>query len=412
MQQLKGVDTIDTCCQRCLANPKCTGYVWDTLKTDPTTRDVNCWLLSGPITSQMAGTSARVFARVGAAPPTSPPPTAAYQWPATTGLHQVGSNFLTSVLVDGDDWSHQPIYTSTWGFRASTTGAYRFSASRVTSVDVPLTNAARFCLREASSASKSISGSCLGEGSVDQRGGSGGWILIMGGVPLRAGQLYEMVLTWDPRQGGFAAADAILIESEVALNDGAKLDTPRLVVPPLDARIVKIDAASADLAQQSVKTDDGSAIASHLTMMSYYTYAKEAEIAIMHDWITTVSEQGTVAGAIDCWKNWSLPSLLGELPWNPAVKGKLASADALLMYGNALNRSVNEFGWLQPQWRTALTRWVAARRPLFENGTAVGIFTGDEMGWASLKVNATKNNQHTVSDRNLVDMNISGGHVS
>ena len=52
--------------------------------------------------------------------------------------------------------------------------------------------------------------------------------------------MYEMVMTWDRRQGGFAAADAILIESEVVLNDGAKLDAPTLVVPPLDARIVKM----------------------------------------------------------------------------------------------------------------------------------------------------------------------------
>jgi hypothetical protein len=31
---------------------------------------------------------------------------------------------------------------------------------------------------------------------------------------------------------------------------------------------------------------------------------------------------------------------------------------------------------------------------------------------ASLKINATRNNEHTVTDRNLVDMNITGGHVS
>jgi hypothetical protein len=48
------------------------------------------------------------------------------------------------------------------------------------------------------------------------------------------------VLPWDRRQGGFAAADAILIESEALLNDGAKLDAPTLVVPPLDARILKM----------------------------------------------------------------------------------------------------------------------------------------------------------------------------
>ena len=49
-----------------------------------------------------------------------------------------------------------------------------------------------------------------------------------------------MVLTYDWRQGGFAAADAILIESEAALNDAAKIDaTKAMVVPMLDARIIK-----------------------------------------------------------------------------------------------------------------------------------------------------------------------------
>ena len=62
----------------------------------------------------------------------------------------------------------------------------------------------------------------------------------MAGVPLKAGTLYEMVLTYDWRQGGFAAADAILIESEAALNDAAKIDaTKAMVVPMLDARIIK-----------------------------------------------------------------------------------------------------------------------------------------------------------------------------
>lgn len=137
----------------------------------------------------------------------------------------------------------------------------------------------------------------------------------------------------------------------------------------------------------SLKSDDAqSAIAPHLTMMTYFTHAKAPELAIMHDWITTVSQQNTVAGAVDCWSNFSLPSLFGELPWNPPVRGELASADALLMYGNVRNRSVNEFGWLQPQWKAALTRWVAARRPFFDNGTAVGIFTGDEMGCGTTKV--------------------------
>ena len=52
--------------------------------------------------------------------------------------------------------------------------------------------------------------------------------------------MYEIFLTWDTRQGEFAAADAILIESEAVLNADVELDTRKLVVPPLDARIAKM----------------------------------------------------------------------------------------------------------------------------------------------------------------------------
>lgn len=99
-------------------------------------------------------------------------------------------------------------------------------------------------------------------------------------------------------------------------------------------------------------------IASHLTIMTYYTHANQPELEVMHDWVTVVSEQPSAASAVATFRNWSLPSLMGELPWNPPLKGALASADALLMYDNAQNRSKNELGYLQPQWKSALARWV------------------------------------------------------
>ena len=57
---------------------------------------------------------------------------------------------------------------------------------------------------------------------------------------------YEMVLTWDPSHGGFAAADALLVESDSKLNDGASLDRGAVLsVPPMDSRIIKHAQVSA-----------------------------------------------------------------------------------------------------------------------------------------------------------------------
>ena len=98
--------------------------------------------------------------------------------------------------------------------------------------------------------------------------------------------------------------------------------------------------------------------------MTYYTHAKQLELEVMHEWVSVVSEQPSAAGAVATFRNWSLPSLMGELPWNPPLKSALASADALLMYDNAQNRSKNEFGHLQPQWKSALARWVRTQYTL------------------------------------------------
>ena len=93
-----------------------------------------------------------------------------------------------------------------------------------------------------------------------------------------------------------------------------------------------------------------------------------------------------MAGAIRTYDNFSVGSFIGQLPWNPSVKGQLSSPDALLHYFSAANRSRNEYGLLQPDWHGALSRWVAPLRPLFRNGTAVGVFVGDEMGCGGSRV--------------------------
>ena len=102
----------------------------------------------------------------------------------------------------------------------------------------------------------------------------------------------------------------------------------------------------------------GRPIAPHLRHMTFYTHPDPTQLSIMEGWITMANEQGSVEGAVSTYNNFSIPSLMGQLPWNPAVKGQLASPDALLRYSNAANRSRDEAGVLQPDWRGALGRWV------------------------------------------------------
>ena len=72
----------------------------------------------------------------------------------------------------------------------------------------------------------------------------------------------------------------------------------------------------------------------------------------------------------------------------PVAGGKqqLSSPDALLYYNNVSDRSSGERGLLQPNWQKALAQWVGSRRPLFANGTAIGVFVGDEMGCGGSRV--------------------------
>ena len=161
--------SIEACCQLCVSDLQCTGWVWDTIANDPSTGKVNCWVVASYVTEPSI--AQRVFGSVGRAAAAAP---AAYQWPATKGaLHQVGKTYLTSMLVDGDDWSQQPLYTAHWGFRAPTSGAYRFSTSHVASTGgvtgVQLTNRAPFCLREKAAGTATASG-CIGKGVVPTPG--------------------------------------------------------------------------------------------------------------------------------------------------------------------------------------------------------------------------------------------------
>jgi hypothetical protein len=196
---------------------------------------------------------------------------------------------------------------------------------------------------------------------------------------------------------GYVDADGNVSDSLIA----TALAKISVKVPRLHSTLKK------NAAKMNVKTDDTRPLAAHLTVMTYYTHPKLAELQIMHDWVTVVSEQGTAAGAVATMSNWSLPSLVGELPWSPTGnKTDLMSVDALLMFDNLQNRSVGECGYLQPQWREALARWAAPMLPLFANGTAQGVFTGDEVGCGTTKVNPANYSAILKEVRRLVGPNV------
>ena len=140
--------------------------------------------------------------------------------PGTTSReYRVQQRFVTPPCLTQTVAANR-VYTARWRFRAPTSGGYKFSTSHPTGTDTPLTDAARFCLRKAPAQELPAAPEpteCIGTGTVDQRFGMGGWLHIMGGVPLTAAEDFEMVLTWDSRHGGFAAADALLVESEAFL---------------------------------------------------------------------------------------------------------------------------------------------------------------------------------------------------
>ena len=59
-------------------------------------------------------------------------------------------------------------------------------------------------------------------------------------------------------------------------------------------------------------------VAPHLVHMTFYTHPDPLQVSIMDGWITSVNEHGAVAGAVRTFENFSLPSLMGQLPWSPS----------------------------------------------------------------------------------------------
>jgi hypothetical protein len=80
---------------------------------------------------------------------------------------------------------------------------------------------------------------CIARGSVDQLNNvrDGGWQRALSHVPLEFNVSYEFVVEWDASRGGYAAVDALLVESE-ALYNGAAGTTTEVTIGAMDARIL------------------------------------------------------------------------------------------------------------------------------------------------------------------------------
>ena len=116
-----------------------------------------------------------------------------------------------------------------------------FAMSSVDAHLYPLSDGVRVCVRELAEAEAAqdvrtlrgpCTAACIASGTVDQRGNirDGRWQRALTSVPLISNRSYEFAVTWDYLRGGYAAVDALLVESETLYNGGQKAVTAELVV--------------------------------------------------------------------------------------------------------------------------------------------------------------------------------------
>jgi hypothetical protein len=142
-----------------------------------------------------------------------------------------------------------PSFACQWSFVAPADGLFHFSLTSVDAHFYPLTNGAAVCVSAAENSNSSGGGSssssgggnapCIATATVDQRTGirDGRWQRAITDVPLRFNASYVFTLSADPRRGGFAAADALLVESTVPYHSGSALKSS-VVVGAMDSRIL------------------------------------------------------------------------------------------------------------------------------------------------------------------------------
>jgi hypothetical protein len=177
-----------------------------------------------------------------------------YPWTVVTDndmSHELGNAFAVSFNDPGKFPQGQPpFFAAGWYFVAPSSGFYNFAMNKVQPQQYPLSDGSLVCLRASTNASKHEAAfaqgrggaGCIAKGSVDQLNNvrDGGWQRALSHVPLEFNESYEFVLEWDSSRGGYAAADALLVESETLYN-GAVGTMREVTVAAMDARIL-IDA--------------------------------------------------------------------------------------------------------------------------------------------------------------------------
>eukprot|EP01052_Picozoa_sp_SAG31_P017569 SAG31_NODE_1208_length_9381_cov_49.003232_4_plen_356_part_00 len=173
-----------------------------------------------------------------------------YDWTIVTDdaqSHQLGTSFAVSFNDPGVFPQGQPpSFAAGWFFVAPSTDFYNFAIDKVNAHLYPLSDGTLVCLREASNTSRLVGpyaknggADCIAKGSVDQLNNvrDGGWQRALSHVPLQFNVSYEFIVEWDSCRGGYAAVDALLVESEMLYN-GAEEPMTEVTIGAMDSRIL------------------------------------------------------------------------------------------------------------------------------------------------------------------------------
>jgi len=161
--------------------------------------------------------------------------------------HQMGASYEVSFNDPGVFPQGQPpSFAAGWYFVAPSTDYYRFAMDKVHAQAYPLSDGTLVCLLESSNTSrltapfaKNNGADCIAKGSVDQLNNvrDGGWQPALSHVRLEVNKSYEFIVEWDSCRGGYAAVDALLVESE-SLYNGAEEMMTEVSVGAMDSRIL------------------------------------------------------------------------------------------------------------------------------------------------------------------------------
>lgn len=163
-----------------------------------------------------------------------------------TQSHQVGTSFAVSFVDPGQSpQAAPPLFEAAFHFVSPSTDRYNFAMTSVDAHSFPLSDGTKICVRELADSEdvRTMRGpctaACIASGTVDQHGNirDGRWQRALSAVPLVSNKTYEFAVEWDHLRGGYAAVDALLVESEELYN-GAKGTMTELVVGAMDTRIL------------------------------------------------------------------------------------------------------------------------------------------------------------------------------